>query len=354
MKPERVDQLLAGFAEGDAISREASVLRDVLRGMGVESEIFAPADGIGKGVVGCCKNIDAYAGAPTDVAVYHYSTASVATQVFLDSPARKIVRYHNITPAHFFDGLDDASANELRKARSELLEVVSKADRVCAVSEFNAGELRALGADRVSVIPLFFSIADFDATPDRDTLEKFGDRLKNILFVGRIAPNKRVEELILAFAWHNTFTPTSRLILVGSEWSCPRYYAMLRILTGRLGLYNVYFAGFVSDAQLAAYYARGDVFVTASRHEGYCLPLIEAMGRGVPVIARDTGGMPEALGGGGVLFDDAEPRELAELIQRILTDNELRAEILASQTRRIEEIRRRDLSKDCRLLAGLQ
>lgn len=351
MTPRRVDQLLAGFADGDAISQEARKFRDMVRGMGAESEIFAPADRIGVGVADECRPIEAYNGTSQDVVVYHYSIASTASSFFLESPARKIMRYHNITPADLFDGFDDDVAAQLRGARSGLLDVASKADSVCAVSQFNASELKAVGVERVSVMPLFFSLEDFDVDPDLGTLGKFGGPLKNILFVGRMAPNKCVEELILAFAWFNRcIDPCSRLILVGSERSCPRYYAMLRMLVGRLGLANVCFEGFLSNAQLAACYKAADLFVCPSRHEGYCLPLVEAMYHGVPVIARDIGGMPEAMGGSGVMFKDAEPRVLAELIHRVITDDGLRREIIDSQARRIAEIKGRDISGECRSL----
>lgn len=351
MTPRRVDQLLAGFADGDAISQDARKFRDVVRAMGVESEIFTPTDRIGVGVASECRPIEAYNGTSQDVVVYHYSIASTASSFFVESPARKIMRYHNITPAAFFDGFDDDVADQLRDARSGLMDVALKADSVYADSEYNAAELKATGIERVSVMPLLFSLEDFDVDPNLYILKKFGGPLKNILFVGRMAPNKCVEELILAFAWFNRcIDPCSRLILVGSERSCPRYYAMLRMLAGRLGLANVCFEGFLWNDRLAACYKTADLFVCPSRHEGYCLPLVEAMYHGVPVIARDVGGMPEAMGGGGAMFEDAEPRVLAELIHRVITDEGLRREIIDSQSRRIAEIRGRDISEDCRSL----
>lgn len=351
MKPRRVDQLLAGFADGDAISKEARKFRDAIRGLGVESEIFVPADRIGVGVAGDCRPIEAYYGTQEDVVVYHYSIATRASSFFLNSSARKILRYHNITPADFFDGFDDNVAAQLREARSGLRDIALAADSVLADSEFNASELRASGIERVSVMPLLFAIGDIEVDPNPGILRKFSGQLKNILFVGRMAPNKCVEELILAFAWFNRcIDPCSRLILVGSERSCPRYYAMLRMLTGRLGLANVCFEGFLAKGQLAACYKVADVFVCTSRHEGYCLPLIEAMCHGVPVIAREIGGMPEAMGGSGVMFEDAEPRVLAELIYRVITDPKLHHEIIDSQSKRIAEIKKRDINEDCRSL----
>jgi glycosyltransferase involved in cell wall biosynthesis len=177
--------------------------------------------------------------------------------------------------------------------------------------------------------------------------------MRNILFVGRIVPNKCVEDLIRAFAWyHRVIDRQSRLLLVGSERSCPRYYLMLRMLANELELANVCFERFADAKGLSAYYELADVFVTPSRHEGYCLPLVEAMHKGKPVIARRNGGMPEALGGGGVLFDELEPEELAVLIERVLTDAGLRGTVLEAQQHRMAELAARDLDTELRGLLG--
>jgi glycosyltransferase involved in cell wall biosynthesis len=110
---------------------------------------------------------------------------------------------------------------------------------------------------------------------------------------------------------------------------------------------NVCFEGFLSDAGVAAAYESADVFVSASRHEGFCLPLLEALNREVPVIARVAGGMPEALDGSGVLFETSDPRELAVLIDRVTRDARLRGEVLESQRKRRESLRQRDVAADC-------
>lgn len=350
----RVDQLVAGFADGDAISQEARFIRSTLRGMGLESDIFAPAESIGPGLEAGCGPLGEYVGGPDDILLYHYSTASSAGETFLASPTRRIVRYHNITPAEYFVGYDDALATRLREARSGLGRVVGAAECVWSDSRFNADEAQAAGASRGEVLPLFFNTAEWEVMPDPAMTSELGGGLRNVLFVGRIAPNKCVEELILAFAWyHRTIEPRSRLVLVGSDRSCPRYYAMLRLLAARLDLPNVYFKGFLSREQLAACYREADLFVCASRHEGYCLPLLEAMAHGVPVAARDIGGMPEAMGGAGVRFDDTEPRVLAELMHELCGDGPLRAEVLAAQQRRIETLRNRNPAEELGKWLGL-
>jgi glycosyltransferase involved in cell wall biosynthesis len=349
MATPRVDQLLAGYADGDAISREARAFRAIVRGLGMPSDIFVAEGGIGPSVSRDCLPLTRYRAVPGDIAVYHYSIASPASDAFAASAARKIVRYHNITPAEYFEGYDDEVAVKLADGLSGLKAVAGEAEDVWAVSEFNAGQVRTLGIDSVRVVPLFFSPEGFRITPDADTVARYGGGPRNILFVGRMAPNKCVEDLILAFAWyHRCINAASRLILAGSERSCPRYYAMLRMLAGRLGLANVCFERFLTGAQLAGCYAAADVFVSTSRHEGYCLPLLEAMCYRTPVVARAVGGMPEAMHGAGVLFDDMQPCVLAGLIARVLNDQALRAEIIDSQARRLEELRQRDAAAECR------
>jgi glycosyltransferase involved in cell wall biosynthesis len=343
----RIDQLLDGFADGDAISNEARVIRDRLRTAGVESEIFAPRESTGHAVADEARPLDDI----TDAGkiIYHYSTFSSATEAYLVSRAERIVRYHNITPAGFFEAYDDHLARSLTIARERLPKVLEAAGSVCAVSEFNATEARGMADVPVSVVPLLF-----EPRAESDAGHRVAAHVRQVLFVGRIVPNKCVEDLILAFAWLNgSLLPGARLFLVGSDRSCPKYYAMLKMLAGRLGLDCVLFKGFLSDDELAAQYRAADLFVSASRHEGFCLPLLEAMMRDVPVIARNCGGMPEALAGSGVLYDSTDPRELAVLMQRLLTDPDLRSSILASQAERIASLKSRDLDAACRAIAGM-
>ncbi len=344
-------QIVAGFVEGDAISNAAVHLRDVFRGMGGASEIYAPAGNIASEARGSCRPLEDYAGRPGDLVVYHYGTASLAEQPYLASPARKVLVYHNVTPDSFFRGFDDRLAAELRAGRDGLARVAGASDAVWADSQFNASELTALGVRGAEVLPLPFAPSAMDAPADPAIAQRFAAPLTNILFVGRMAPNKCVEELIGAFGWyHARINPFSRLILVGSDRSSPRYYAMLRMLAGEMDLANVCFETYASPAGLLGYYAKAHVFVTTSRHEGYCLPLVEAMCKQVPVVARAVGGTPEAMGGAGVLFDELAPEELAELIHRICSDPVLRRDVLASQAGRVAALVGRDLAAEVRAL----
>ncbi|MBU4198693.1 MAG: glycosyltransferase [Verrucomicrobia bacterium] len=346
-----IHQILAGYADGDAISNEAVRLREIFRRWGHSSEIYADPDRISPSLKSDCRLLADYSAGPGDLCLHHYGIASPAADVFLASPAKKIMVYHNITPAEYFDGFDDDVAAQLRAARSALREVARHADAVWTVSQFNAAELRAEGIEGIKVFPLLFAPESQDMSPAPLILNKFSGSLKNILFVGRIAPNKRVEDLILAFAWyHLALNPFSRLIIVGSKQSAPRYYTMLRMLAGDLDLPNVCFEGFASPPGLAAYYQVADLYVCPSVHEGYCLPLLEAMYKGVPVIAHRAGGMPEAMDGAGILYQDLAPVELAELMHRTLSNPALRNDVLRSQDERVRRLRERPVEAELKAL----
>ena len=342
-----IHQIAAGFAAGDAISLEAVAIRDLCRGMGVASEIYVPAERIAPDCRGAVRPLEEYRPGEGELLIFHYSIQSPATEAFRSTPARKVVVYHNITPANYFRAFDEPLAAQLEAARDELAEVARAADAVWADSAFNAAEIAALGVRGVKTFPLLFSAGAFDVPADPVVRQGLSGPSKKILFVGRMAPNKCVEELIEAFAWyHKRLERRSELILAGSERSCPRYFAMLRMFAAELDLMAVSFVRYASPARLVAYYEAADLFATASRHEGYCLPVVEAMSKGVPVLARNVGGVPEAMDGAGVLFDEATPAELACLMHRLTTDAALRGEVLAAQQTRIQRLRTRPVREE--------
>ena len=349
--PGAIHQLLSGFADGDAISHCALTLQAVFRSWGLASEIYAVEACITPAMRPLCQPLAAYVGQPGDVAIHHYSIASPALEAYLKTPARRVMLYHNITPAEFFDGFDDRVAAQLRSARHHLPELVAQSHACWADSAFNAQDLSAVGAAQARVFPLVFSPAPLDVPDDVEIMKKFGARLTNLLYVGRIAPNKRLETLIESFYWyHKNLNPFSRLIIVGSDRSCPVYFEMLRMLIGDYDLANVCLEGFASPQGLPSYYRLADLFVSTSEHEGYCLPLLEAMHLGVPVLAHGIGGMPEAMAGAGVIYRNLKPAELAGLMHRVICDAGLRNEVLAAQAQRMEAVRQRDVAGELRQL----
>jgi glycosyltransferase involved in cell wall biosynthesis len=351
----RADQLLAGFAEGDAISQDALLLQAAFRGLGWESELFVPGAHTDPAAAHRVRPLEAYAGAPGDVAVLHDVLEPAAVAAFRATPARRVLRYHNITPASFFTAFDEAMAERLLRARAELGSIASLAEAVWSVSAFNAAELPEAPSTKSRVLPLLFDEARFRIARDPGVEARYSGPLANILFVGRLVPNKCIEELILAFhVYHRAVNPQSRLVIAGSERSCPRYTALLSLLARALDLSNVCFEGFVSPAGLAALYGRATLFATLSRHEGYCLPLIEAMANGVPVLARRGGGMPEAMGEAGLQVEDLAPALVGELMGEAIHNAAVREAMLHSQAKRLEEIRARKPAEEIsRLLAEL-
>ena len=184
-----IHQILVGYADGDAISNEAGQLREIFRRGGHCSEIYVDPSRVSPSLKTDCRSLADYAGRSGDLCLYHYGIASPAAEVFLASPAKKIMVYHNITPAEYFAGFDDAVAAQLRAARGALREVARRSDAVWTVSRFNAAELKAEGIDGVKVFPLLFSPSPPGMPPEPLILAKFAGPLKNILAVGRIVPN---------------------------------------------------------------------------------------------------------------------------------------------------------------------
>lgn len=343
----RIDQLLTGLADGDATSHAAFAMRDALRTLGYASDIYAVPELISASIRDACRDISTYVGGDADYAIHHYGMYSASTDQFMAARARKILLYHNVTPASYFRGYSDDMVARLEHSRSRLAHVGRACEFVWADSAYNARELEALGVQNVRVLPLPFVSAPLDIAPDPIVHNRLQAPLTTILSVGRVAPNKRIEVLLEAYAWYAaTINPYSRLLIVGSNRSAPKYFTYLRMLADDLGVPNICFEGFASAAGLVAYYEIADLFVCTSEHEGYCLPLREAMHKGVPVISRNTGGTPEAMNNSGILYDDLTPRQLAELMNLAISDRRLRTEVLQSQQRRMEAEQQRNLAAE--------
>ena len=351
----RIDQILAGAAIGDATTQSALIVRETLRSMGYRSDLYAPGDRIMPELAAQCRDLADYRAETRYGVIHHYGVWSPAAEVYMGAAERKILVYHNVTPPHFFKGYSDRMVALLDEARRRLPEVARASRDIWAVSDFNAGELRSLGFTGVKVFPLPFRRDALTAKPDPGILAKLAAPLTTFLTVGRLAPNKRIERLLRAFAWyHHAINPFSRLVIVGSQHSAPRYVAYLRWLAHELKTPNIDMEGFVWPEALAAYYQRADLLVSTSDHEGYCAPLLEAMHYGVPVLAHDIGGIPEALGGAGARYRELPPRLLGELMHTLTEKDILRRAVLASQEKRLHELDARRIDSELRDLLNHQ
>jgi glycosyltransferase involved in cell wall biosynthesis len=335
----KINQFLPGFGSGDAISNYALQLQAILRGWGCESEIYCEGRHVGPTEERLCRDYRLYPspGDPSDIAIYHYSIGSALTDFFTGLKGRKALIYHNITPDVWFQGIDAGKAQSLRAGREELKRITKVPDIALGVSEFNRRELEAFGFRRTAVLPLILDRARLSAMPDAKLLKRYGDGITNVLFTGRMAPNKRVEDLIKTFYYYRTtINPSSRLLLAGSLIGMERYTSHLRSLITMLDLPDVTFFNHVTDAELYALYRTASVFLCMSEHEGFCIPLLEAINFRAPVIAYAAAAIPETLAGAGILVGEKDHAAIAELVDEVCRDRRLRDAIVEKQSARLD------------------
>jgi glycosyltransferase involved in cell wall biosynthesis len=340
----RVPQLLAALSYGDAIGNEALAIQRHLRAAGYESDIFA--EHVHPRMAHLARPLHQYreVSSPDTVCLFHFSIGSAAGRMIFHAPDRLVSIYHNITPAEFFLGFHPHLAGLCYHGRRELHAFAPRTELALGDSEFNRRELEATGYRKTGVLPIVLDLDSYRRPASKLTTRMLRDGRRNILFVGRVIPNKRLEDVIKVFAVYQRYIePRSRLLLVGESRGFERYRRRLREQVEDLGLDNVVFTGHVDDDDLRACYASADLFLCLSEHEGFCVPLLEAMNYGVPVVAYAAGAVEETLRGGGVLLrDKSRPEQTAELLHAVLSDASLRAAVLATQARAIAEIRATD------------
>jgi len=341
VKQERqVHQLLAALSYGDAVSNDALSLQAQLRAAGFASHIYA--EHAHPRMTHLCRPLWDYeeVSGPQTVCLYHFAIGSAASRFIMGAPDRLVLRYHNITPARFFAPYMPHLARQVDEGRRQLALFVPRAELALGVSEFNRRELLGAGYRNTGVLPIFFEPRKPAPAQAPVIRRLFDDGRTNILFVGRVICNKKIEDLIRVFAVYQRYSNAkSRLIVVGDTWGYEAYSLPLERMARELALPDIVFTGQVEDAELSALYSIADAFLCLSEHEGFCVPLLEAMSHGVPVLAYDAGAVAETLRGGGVLLKDKRPEVVAELVHRIVTDTELRAAVLATQERTLREIR---------------
>ena len=340
-----VHQVLATLGYGDAIGHEVLGIQRVLRGAGYASEIFVEtADPRLEDLTRDYREL-LEASRPDNLLLHHFSIGSKASRTAFALPDRMALIYHNITPPEYFVGVHDLLVELCYLGRRELGAYVPRTDLALGDSEFNRLELEALGFAPTGVLPVVPDFSHLDVPPDPFVAGQFDDERVNLLFVGRVIPNKRIEDLVRIFhAYKAGFNPRSRLLVVGSYSGFEKYLAMLQGLVARLGLGDVHFTGHVSNAELAAYYGVADLFLCASEHEGFCVPLTEAFYMRVPVVARAATAVPATMDGAGVLYEDRDPRHVAALVDAVVDDGGLAEAILASQGAALERLRARDFA----------
>ncbi len=329
---QAVHQVLATLGYGDAIGHEVLGIQRVLREAGYESDIFVEtADPRLLDMTRDYRELIDVS-SPDNVLIHHFSIGSRASRVAYALPDRMVLVYHNITPPEFFIDVHPLLVQLCFMGRRELGAYRERCVLALGDSRFNSDELDALGFPRTGVLPVVPSFAHLAGTPDRRLAAGFDDGWTNILFVGRMIPNKRIDDLIRTFhAYKTQLNPRSRLLLVGSYGGFDLYFAMLQQLVATLRVPDVHFMGHVSNEELTAWYDVADVFLCASEHEGFCVPLIEAFHKRVPVVAYAATAVPSTMDGGGVLYTDKSPLHVAQIVHALVDDDDLAERVIASQ-----------------------
>ncbi len=340
----RVDQLVPAFHSGDAIGDTAFHMKEFFLSQGFQSDIYCLT--MDEGLEDSCKPFSAYGKFdPSDVTILHYALPSPLTAAFAVLPSRRVILYHNLTPHEFFEGFSSEMARISRLGREELVSLVPHVNMALADSEFNRQELVQMGYTKTQVFPLFVDFKKYGRPMNRFVYELFRDDRINILFVGRIVPNKKIDDLIrVLFYFKKYISPLVRLIVVGKTSSLPQYYKSLVRLADEFYLKpeEICFTGHIPDDEMFSLYRAADVFLSLSEHEGFGLPFIESMVFDLPIIAYDCTAVPFTLDGAGVMIKHKRVDYVAELVDVLAHRKELRQDIIQGQQQRLERFKNID------------
>ncbi len=337
--------LLPVLADRDAVGNDVLAMAGLLRERGIDTRIFCDqALGVAEPTYPPNKALD-FAGGPADLILYEFSVGwPVALDILRRARGYRIVRYQNITPPEFFAGYSAAHVAACERGRAEIPQVARlDCELYLGGSTYNSEELIAAGAPRArsAVLAPFHRIDDLlTIEADLPLLDALGDGARNVLMVGRVAPNKGHLELVDTFAaLVDGWGDPARLLIVGKSdpqlkgWT-ERIRA--RIDQHRLGA-RVRWLDSVSPAQLKSAYLASHAFLTMSRHEGFCVPVVEAMALGTPVVAYGSSALPETIGGGGIVWPEPDPWLHAASIARLASDEGFRNELRDAGRRRYQQ-----------------
>jgi glycosyltransferase involved in cell wall biosynthesis len=343
-----VNQWVPAAHRGDAIGDSARRVRDVLRRLGHEADIYALT--MDDDLHGEIRSFADPAARRGDVTIFHFALPSSMTDAFARLPRGRVLQYHNITPAHFFAPYEPDIFRLLALGRQELQTLAGQTDAALGDSEYNRQELEEMGFSNTGVFPIAVDPERVRQAPRRPALEAIlSDGLLNFLFVGRIVPNKKIEDHIKLAEHYKRYVDTEyRFIFVGKSDGVPRYYNMIRALVIEYQMHpsRFWFTGAVPEEDLAAYYRHATAYVSLSEHEGFCVPLLEAMAADVPVLAYGATAVPDTLGGAGICFTPKDLEYAAELLGELAYNHDLRGEIIAGQRRRLQDFGEARLTRD--------
>jgi glycosyltransferase involved in cell wall biosynthesis len=336
-KEPRIFQIVASLNYGDAVGNDVMTIQRFLRKKGYKTGIFTNHihPNIPRGTAFLIGKMPKLR--EDDIIFYHFASEDPLAGVIKNAPCKVILRYHNVTPPRFFHGYDVRAERNTRQGLQQIQELAPYIDYGIVVSDFNRKDLEDMGYTcPIDVAPILIQFDDYKKAPSREVIGEYNDGRTNLVFVGRMAPNKKVEDVISAFAeYKKQYDATARLFLVGSFNENDKYYQFLQKHIKRLKVKDVIFPGHIPFDEILAYYTIADVFLCMSEHEGFCVPLVEAMFFGVPIIAYDSCAVPNTLAGTGILVKKKDWKEIADHVHRIITDAEFRKTLIENEKKRL-------------------
>ena len=339
----QIHQMLASVSYGDAISDYALELQKILRKRGYKSDIFVElfesrmADKI--------RRFEEYIplSSPDSLLLFHFSIASQTSKLAYHLPDKKILIYHNITPSQYFADFHPHLAGQCYHGRRELKAFAGRCKMALGDSEFNRQELEELGFHSTGILPIYINFKKFEIEPNPIVKKLYDNDRATFIFVGRMIPNKRIEDILRVFHLYKKYiNKYSQLILVGEYRGFERYYYSLQDLMCVLNLTDVHFTGHVDIDELVAYYQLADIFICMSEHEGFCVPVLESYYFQVPVIAYASSAVPTTMRDGGILINKKDPAPIAEMAHLLIADANFRQQIIQRQNKALKEYRNID------------
>lgn len=327
-----IHQIVNCLTPGDAVSNYALYLRDLFRKEGFQSQIFAEL--ISPEYVDQCRHMNDYleVDSPEIILLAHYSIASAGMLTLPHFKARKILFYHNVTPYEYWVDINSLAAFHCLRGRTDLSQILPYIQYGIAFSDFSLQDLKKSGLKRTAVMPLSLDVERISSPPDPLTLAAYESEQPRILMVGRVVPNKKIEDAVRIVA----LLPDVRLIIAGSWEHSVSYYYALRDLTLKMKV-KCDFTGAISQEQLTALYQVADVLLVLSEHEGFCMPILEAFHHKLPVIAYSAGAVPETAKDGAILFKDRDCQLAANLVSRVLQDEAIRNKLQMQGTEVLQQ-----------------
>ena len=348
-----VEQFLPALHDGDAVGGSTLALHRFLSERSIDSRIVAMT--IDPSLADAATPFADYRETAGAIKILHFAIPSPLTDFFERVAGPRVMIYHNVTPPEFFADFSPDLTRFVAGGRDHLRRLAGHFDLCLADSGYNADELRALGYGQVEVFPIQLDLDRYAAPPCADFLRLIRDDRRNIVFIGRVSPNKRIEDLVKVLFFYKKFlSPAVRLIVAGNTRTLPSYFLAVRDLASRFLLTadDLLFTHHLPFAELLAVYHSADLFLSMSEHEGFCLPLIESMALDVPVLAFAAGAVPETLGGAGILFHDKAPDRVAALAEQIIETPALAESLRRRGRERI--VRYRQEADPARLLPLLE